>query len=333
MKKADSKTILVVDDQQDVREALRLMLTSEGFAVALASTPEQALNKMADEVPSLVLFDMNYRRDTTSGQEGLDLLHAMQTKYADDAIPLVAMTAWGSIDLAVNAVKQGASDFIEKPWENQRLLSLIRTQLERSKATRSAAKLGALNRIQRENSQAKNFVAESKAMQKLLEMAHQIAQSDASILITGDNGSGKSLIAEQIHRWSPLVDAVFVSVNMGSIPESLFEAEMFGHARGAFTDAIEARAGRFELADEGTLFLDEVGNLPMPQQAKLLRVLETGEFERVGETRTRKVRVRVIAATNADLPAMVERGEFRRDLYFRLNTIELNIPSLAERRD
>ena len=328
-----STTILVVDDQQDVREALRLMLSSEGYTIALAATPVKALGKMAEELPGLVLFDMNYSRDTTSGQEGLDLLQAMQDKYADDEIPMIAMTAWGSIDLAVHAVKQGASDFIEKPWENARLLNLIRTQLERSNATRKAAQLGALNRMQRDDNQPQGFVAESEPMQKLLEIARQVAQSDASILITGDNGAGKSLIAEQIHRWSPLADAVFVSVNMGSIPESLFEAEMFGHAKGAFTDAVEARAGRFELADGGTLFLDEVGNLPMPQQAKLLRVLETGEFERVGETRTRKVKVRVIAATNADLPAMVENGEFRRDLYFRLNTIELNIPSLAERRD
>ena len=326
-------SILVVDDQQDVREALRLMLTSEGFQVELASSPEQALKKLDAELPALVLFDMNYSRDTTSGQEGLALLQAMQAEYADEGIPFIAMTAWGSIDLAVNAVKRGASDFIEKPWENQRLLNVIRSQLDRSSATRKAERLGQLNRIQREDNQTQGVIAESESMQKLLAIARQVAQSDASILITGDNGAGKSLIAEQIHRWSPLADAVFVSVNMGSIPETLFEAEMFGHAKGAFTDAVEARAGRFELADGGTLFLDEVGNLPMAQQAKLLRVLETGQFERVGETRTRKVKVRVIAATNADLPAMVERGEFRRDLYFRLNTIELVIPPLAERPD
>ena len=333
MKSTDSKSILVVDDQQDVREALRLMLESDGFQIKLAASPDQALEQMRQELPSLVLFDMNYTRDTTSGQEGLDLLHEMRAHYADDDIPFIAMTAWGSIDLAVEAVKRGASDFIEKPWENQRLLNVIRSQLQRSSATREAERLGQLNRIQREDNQTQAVIAESESMQKLLAIARQVAQSDASILITGDNGAGKSLIAEQIHRWSPLADAVFVSVNMGSIPEALFEAEMFGHAKGAFTDAHEARAGRFELADQGTLFLDEVGNLPMAQQAKLLRVLETGQFERVGETRTRKVRVRVIAATNADLPAMVERGEFRRDLYFRLNTIELVIPPLSERPD
>ena len=333
MKSTDSKSILVVDDQQDVREALRLMLESEGFQIKLAASPDQALERMQQDLPALVLFDMNYTRDTTSGQEGLDLLCEMRAHYAEDDIPFIAMTAWGSIDLAVEAVKRGASDFIEKPWENQRLLNVVRSQLQRSSATREVERLGQLNRIQREESQTQAVIAESQSMQKLLAIARQVAQSDASILITGDNGAGKSLIAEQIHRWSPLADEVFVSVNMGSIPEALFEAEMFGHAKGAFTDAHEARAGRFELADRGTLFLDEVGNLPMAQQAKLLRVLETGQFERVGETRTRRVKVRVIAATNADLPAMVEQGEFRRDLYFRLNTIELVIPPLSERTD
>ena len=323
--------ILVVDDQPDVREALALLLGGEGYQVLDAADPERALSKLREQPVSLVLFDMNYTRDTTSGREGLELLGRM--RVLDDDRPLVAMTAWGSIDLAVQALQQGAVDFLEKPWDNNRLLTIIKTQLERSKALDRARRVGRAAALERADKAPGGIVAMAEGMRKLLDMARRVAASDAPILITGDNGVGKGLIAEQIHRWSPVADEVFVSVNMGSIPESLFEAEMFGHARGAFTDAREARAGRFELADGGTLFLDEVGNLPPQQQAKLLRVLETGEFERIGETRTRTARVRLIAATNADLAAMVEAGEFRRDLYFRLNTIELRIPALRERAD
>jgi DNA-binding NtrC family response regulator len=327
---AAAETILVVDDQADVRQAVSLLLADEGYEVIDAADPEQALEILRKQPVSLVLFDMNYSRDTTSGGEGLELLSRMRS--LDEIRPLVAMTAWGSIDLAVQALQQGAADFVEKPWDNNRLLTIIRTQLERAAAMDRARRVGKAAALERADKQPGGIVAEAESMRKLLEMTRRVANSDAPILITGENGVGKGLLAEQIHRWSPVADEVFVAVNMGAIPESLFEAEMFGHAKGAFTDARESRAGRFELADGGTLFLDEVGNLPAAQQAKLLRVLETGEFERIGETRTRRSRVRVIAATNADLPALVEAGDFRRDLYFRLNTIELRIPALRERR-
>ena len=326
-----SSTVMVVDDQPDVREALALLLGGEGYRVIKAADPEESLDLLGEHSVALVLFDMNYSRDTTSGREGLELLAQMRALDGDR--PLVAMTAWGSIDLAVQALQNGAADFLEKPWDNSRLLTIVRTQLEKVSALERARRTGHAAALERADKAPGGIVAEAEGMRKLLDMARRVAASDAPILITGDNGVGKGLLAEQIHRWSPVADEVFVSINMGSIPESLFEAEMFGHARGAFTDAREARAGRFELADGGTLFLDEVGNLPAAQQAKLLRVLETGEFERIGETRTRTARVRLIAATNADLAAMVEAAEFRRDLYFRLNTIELRIPALRERAD
>src|SRR6056297_39804 len=324
-------TVLVVDDQEDVRQALSVLLSGEGYGVETADSPAAALEAMRQQRFGLVLFDMNYSRDTTSGREGLELLEAMLG--VDDEVPMVAMTAWGSIELAVEALKRGAVDFLEKPWDNNRLLTILKTQLERRAALERAERLSRAAELEQRSRVADGIVAESGAMHDLLDMANRVAASDASILITGDNGVGKGMLAEQIHRWSSVADQVFVSVNMGSIPESLFEAEMFGHAKGAFTDAHEARAGRFELADGGTLFLDEVGNLPAAQQAKLLRVLETGKLERVGENRTRNAKVRLVAATNANLPEMVEDGEFRRDLYFRLNTIELDIPPLRDRPD
>jgi len=328
---AQSTGILVVDDQPDVRDALELLLSGEGYRVVAAAGPEAALDALRGGAIGLVLFDMNYSRDTTSGREGLDLLDSMRA--LDETLPMVAMTAWGSVDLAVEALQRGASDFIEKPWENNRLVTIVKTQLERNEAVIRAARLQRNAALEQQARVGDGMIAGSARMRELLDMARRVAASDAALLITGENGVGKGMLAEQIHRWSSVADEVFVSVNMGSIPESLFEAEMFGHARGAFTDAREARAGRFELADGGTLFLDEVGNLPAAQQAKLLRVLETGQFERVGENRTRTSRVRLIAATNADLKAMVADGRFRRDLLFRINTVELRIPALRERRD
>lgn len=321
--------VLVVDDQPDVREAVALLLRGERYGVLKAANPGEALGVLNEHPVELVLFDMNYSRDTTSGREGLELLERMRALDSDR--PLIAMTAWGSIDLAVQALQKGAADFLEKPWDNNRLLTIVRTQLEKTSALQRARRTGRAAALERADKAPGGMIAGAGVMIRLLDMARRVAASDATVLITGENGVGKGLLAEQIHRWSPVADEVFVSVNMGSIPESLFEAEMFGHAKGAFTDAREARAGRFELADGGTLFLDEVGNLPAAQQAKLLRVLETGQFERIGETRTRKATVRLIAATNADLAAMVEDGRFRRDLYFRLNTIELRIPPLRER--
>jgi len=326
---SDRPAILVADDQPDVREAVALLLGGEGYRVIKAADPDAALSALEGDPVALVLFDMNYSRDTTSGREGLELLDRMRALDGDR--PLVAMTAWGSIDLAVQALQKGAADFLEKPWDNNRLLTIVRTQLEKASALKRARRTGRAAALERSDKAPGGMIAESTPMRKLLDMARRVAASDATVLITGENGVGKGLLAEQIHRWSAVAEEVFMSVNMGAIPESLFEAEMFGHAKGAFTDAREARTGRFELADGGTLFLDEVGNLPAAQQAKLLRVLETGQFERIGETRTRTARVRLIAATNADLVSLVESGDFRRDLYFRLNTIELRIPPLRER--
>jgi DNA-binding NtrC family response regulator len=328
-------TLLVADDQRDVRDALRLLLSSEGYRVVLASSPQEALDALKTGPASghirLALLDLNYSRDTTSGREGLSLLETLRLEDPD--LPLVAMTAWGSVDLAVAAMRCGACDFVEKPWDNTRLLTIIRTHLERTSALQSAQKFRAMVGLQQVDKLGNGLVAESACMREVVELARQVAPSQAPVLITGENGTGKSLLAEWLHRWSGRGDEPFVAVNMGSIPESLFESEMFGHVKGAFTDAREARTGRFELADGGTLFLDEVANLPLAQQAKLLRVLESGCYERVGGSRTHTANVRVLTATNADLPAMIAGGRFRRDLYFRLNTLEIRIPPLRERSE
>ncbi len=323
-------TILVADDQPDIRQALRLLLKKEGCQVDCVASPDEVGARLAEGEVDLALLDLNYSRDTTSGREGLELIERIRA--GDPEIPLVAMTAWGSVEVAVAALKAGASDFVEKPWENMRLLTIIRTQLDRARARRNERRYQAISEIQRSGPGADGLVAEARAMKDMLETVRRVAGADASVLITGENGSGKGLVAEMLHRRSARADQPFVAVNMGSIPESLFENEMFGHVRGAFTDAREDRVGRFELADGGTLFLDEIGNLPESQQAKLLHVLESGQFERIGGTRTQTVDVRVIAATNADLPERVRAGTFRQDLYFRLNTIEIRVPSLRERR-
>jgi DNA-binding NtrC family response regulator len=323
-------TILVADDQPEIRQALRLLLRREAWSVREAGSPEEVLTELGHNDVDLALLDLNYCRDTTSGREGLSLIE--QVRKIDPEVPIMAMTAWGSVDIAVKALKQGASDFIEKPWENTRLMQVIRTQLEMARAQRNERRYQAIAEIQRSSPEMQGFVAESDAMQGLMRTVSRVAVADATVLLTGENGTGKGRVADLLHKLSARADKPFVTVNMGSISESLFESEMFGHERGSFTDAREARIGRFELADGGTLFLDEIGNLPESQQAKLLRVLESGEFERIGATRTQKVDVRVIAATNADLSALVDQGRFRRDLYFRLNTIEVHVPPLRQRQ-
>lgn len=323
-----SQTILIADDQDDVREALHLLLTSNGYVVMQASEPVSILESIRTAAPNLVLLDMNYRRDTTSGQEGLTLLK--QIKQHDSDLPVVVMTAWGSVELAMQSVRNGADDFIEKPWDNNRLLSIVKVQVERTAEAKSKRRYQTIARLERDNATSE-LIVDAKPMQQVMQTLQQVAPSHAAIMLRGENGTGKNLLAEQVHAWSDRSDGPLVSVNMGSIPEALFESEMFGHVKGAFTDAREARIGRFELADGGTLFLDEIGNLPLLQQAKLLRVLESGSFEKVGASRTQTVDVRIVAASNADLPAMVESGDFRRDLYFRLNTVEVIIPPLNER--
>ncbi|MGH9568314.1 MAG: sigma-54-dependent transcriptional regulator [Candidatus Angelobacter sp.] len=322
--------ILVADDQTDVREALRLLLKAEGYAIETVSTPGAALQAVVRGEFDVMLMDLNYQRDTTSGQEGMELLRSIQA--ADGRLPIVVMTAWGSVELAVEAMRRGARDFIQKPWDNQRLLSIIHTQVELYRAMRRAERLEAENNLLRTQNRPV-FIAESKAMQPLLTLISRIGPSDANVLITGEHGTGKEVVAVTLHALSTRSGRAMITVNTGGLPEGTFESELFGHVKGAFTDARADRVGRFELADKGTLFLDEIANVPLKQQAKLLRVLETGEMERVGSSKTHRVDVRVLSATNADLKLESAEGRFRPDLLFRLNTVELHIPPLRERKE
>src|SRR5687768_9854192 len=322
--------ILIGDDQPDVLEALRLLLKPEGYLIDTASSPQQLLRAMELKDYDVVLMDLNYTRDTTSGEEGLDLLHRIHT--ADESLPVVVMTAWGTVNVAVEAMRRGARDFIQKPWENERLLSIIRTQTELGRAIRRGRQLEAANQALMADGHSP-LIAQSAAMRPVLDVIARVGPSDANVLITGENGTGKGLVAQALHAVSPRAGKAFISVNMGGLPEGVFESELFGHVRGAFTDAKADRAGRFELADGGTLFLDEIGNIPLSQQAKMLRTIEKGEFERVGSSRTFRASVRLVSATNADLSAEVAAGRFRQDLLFRLNTIQLHLPPLRERRE
>ena len=325
-----SLPILIADDQRDVLEALRLLLKSEDHACRAFGDPGAALAAVKSTQFSVALIDLNYTRDTTSGAEGLELLKAL--KRADADLPVVVMTAWGSIDLAVEAMRLGAGDFIEKPWDNTRLISVLRNQIALGAALRREQRLRAENRLLRDDDDHE-FIAGSRAMQPVMTLIERVAPTDANVLVLGENGSGKGVVARLIHRRSRRAERALVKVNMGGLADSVFEAEMFGHVRGAFTDAKTDRVGRFEAADGGTLFLDEIANIPYPQQAKLLRVVEDGELERVGSSRTLKVDVRLIAATNADLAAEIAAGRFRKDLLFRLNTVEVHVPPLRERRE
>jgi DNA-binding NtrC family response regulator len=321
--------ILIADDQADILSALRLLLKREGFEVATATSPAGVLDIVAREPVDLALIDLNYARDTTSGAEGLELV--AQLRSSDPDLPVVVMTAWATVDLAVQALHQGAGDFIEKPWDNQRLLSVLRNQVALARARRQGRALAEANAALRGGDA--DVVAGSPAMLEVCRLARQVAPSSASVLVTGEPGTGKSLLASMIHGWSDRAAGPFVSVNAGGLSESVFESEIFGHVRGAFTDAKSDRAGRLEMADGGTLFLDEIGNVPPAQQARLLRALETGEFERVGSSRTQRVDARIVSATNADLQAMVGEGRFREDLLFRINTVEIRLPPLRERRE
>ncbi len=330
MKDSLNHKILIADDQQDVLEALRLLLKPEGYDITAVSSPSALMKAIEEKEFDLVLMDLNYARDTTSGKEGLDLLNRIQS--SDTTLPVIVMTAWGSVDLAVEAIKRGARDFIQKPWDNARLITILSTQAELGQALRKGQRLEAENRMLRDQQRPK-IIAESEAMKPVIQIINRVAASDANVLITGENGTGKGLLARVIHSMSERAAKPLVTVNIGSIPEGVFESEMFGHIKGAFTDAKNDRVGRFELAEQGTLFLDEIANLPTSQQPKLLRVLETGEFERVGTSKTRKTDARIISATNADINVEVEEGRFRRDLLFRLNTVEVFLPPLRERRE
>jgi DNA-binding NtrC family response regulator len=322
--------ILVADDQADVLEALRLLLKGEGFHLETANSPAGILAALDAREFDVILMDLNYARDTTSGEEGLDLLTRIQN--IDNTLPIVVMTAWGSVELAVEAMRRGARDFIQKPWDNARLLAILRTQIELSQALRKGQRLEAENWLLRGEGRPK-IVAESPAMQNILQVIARVGPSDANVLILGENGTGKGIVAQAIHAISTRASRPMVTVNAGGVSEGVFESELFGHVRGAFTDAKADRVGRFELADGGTLFLDEIANVPLSQQAKLLRVIETGEFERLGSSRTRRVNTRILSATNAGIAEEIAAGRFRQDLLFRLNTIEIRLPALRERRE
>src|SRR3954463_3348171 len=322
--------VLIADDQPDVLEALRLLLKGEGYKIDSAGSPAAILEAIDSDEYDAVLMDLNYARDTTSGQEGLDLLS--QLRAHDQTLPVVVMTAWGSVEVAGEAMGRGARDFVQKPWENARLLTIVRTQVELARALRRQHKLEAENRWLKPDVRPM-LIAEAASMRPVLELIQRVGPSEANVLVTGENGTGKGTVAQALHSVSGRAGKGLVTVNAGGLSEGVFESELFGHVKGAFTDAKADRVGRFELADGGTLFLDEIANISLGLQAKLLRVLETGEFERVGSSRTRRVNVRIVSATNANLAEEVGSGRFRQDLLFRLNTIEIQLPPLRGRRE
>jgi DNA-binding NtrC family response regulator len=328
--KTTAARVLAADDQQHILEAIELLLKPQGYKVDAVRSPELAREALASATYDAVLIDLNYTRDTTSGQEGLDLLTEIVS--LDSTLPVIVMTAWGNVGLAVEAMRRGARDFIQKPWENERLLTILRTQVELHRALQHAERLAAENRLLSAQGRPE-FIASAPAMAPVLETITRIAPSDANVLVTGEHGTGKEIVARTIHALSLRASRPLIAVNTGGLAEGVFESEVFGHVKGAFTDARTDRIGRFELADGGTIFLDEIGNVPMRQQAKLLRVIESGEIERVGSSRGKKVDVRIIAATNANLQAAAQNGEFREDLLFRLNTVEIHLPALRERRE
>jgi DNA-binding NtrC family response regulator len=329
------RTVLVIDDHPAVAHALELLFRLHDIRTLSASTPEAGLARLASEPVDLVVADMNFSADTTSGDEGVALFRDIRAAHPD--LPVILLTAWTHLESAVQLVKAGAADYIGKPWDNDKLLATVENLLELAEATRERRRSAKARHARRERLAAAyrlpGIVFASDAMERVVEIACRVARSDVPVLVTGPNGSGKERIAEIVHANSAVCAGPFVAVNCGAIPAELLEAELFGAEAGAFTGAHRARAGRFELADGGTLFLDEIGNLPVAGQAKLLRVLDSGQYQKVGSSQTRAARVRVLSATNADLPALIRTGSFREDLYYRLNVIEIRVPSLGERSD
>lgn len=323
-----SPVVLIVDDRTDVRISARFCLEDNGYKVLEAESPVQAKTLLQAQPIDLLLLDMNFSRDTTSGEEGLALLRWLQKSEHECAA--VAMTAWSNVPLAVEAMQLGAGDFIEKPWKNPRLLQVVSQQLQLRGLRQQNQKLQ--QRLVQQQP-AQGYQWRSPVMTDLFEQLERVAQSDVAILLTGENGTGKSQLAAQLHQQSALADGAFIAVNMGAISEQLFESEMFGHKKGAFTDAREQRIGRFALADGGSLFLDEIANIPLSQQAKLLRVLESGEFEMLGSSQTQRSNARIISATNGDIAKLIEQGQFREDLFYRLNTLSFDVPPLRNRQD
>lgn len=324
-------SLLIADDDPQILTALRIVLAPAGYQLICCSSPTDALQALQQQDFAAALIDLNYQQDTTSGQEGIRLLQ--QLKALDDNLPVIVMTGFGTVELAVAAMKLGAADFIEKPWDNDRLLSVLRTQISLQQQRAASQLLTAQNQLlqQQLSTRPAELIAESTSMQQLMLQLEKLAQSDMNVLLTGENGTGKSMLAEYLHQCSSRREHSFVAVNMGAISENLFESEMFGHVKGAFTDAKTHRVGRFELAQHGTLFLDEIANIPLSQQAKLLRVLEQRQYEKLGCSKTQQADVRIVSATNALLPELVQQGAFRQDLWYRLNTIELQVPPLRQR--
>lgn len=328
------QNILLVDDDKDVLSALKMLLVSEGFTVILTETPDAALESIKTNSFDLVLMDLNYSLDTTSGEEGLALISAI--RKCDEHLPIVVMTGWATIEVAVSTMQNGANDFIQKPWDIDRLIAIINNQIKLANSERNSQKLSQQNQLLQQQVDSEfsgELIEQSAAMKKTLSIIEQVAKSEASVLLTGENGTGKSMFARYIHEHSSRKSASQISVNMGAVTETLFESEMFGHTKGAFTDAKTTRIGRFELADSGTLFLDEIANTPYSQQGKLLRVLEDSEFEKVGGNKTQSVDIRLISATNADLNQAVDNNAFRKDLLYRINTIAIEIPPLRARKE
>lgn len=323
--------VLIVDDDDNILIALKLLLKSEGMDCIACHSPQQALLAARREACQLALVDLNYVDDTTSGKEGLALITSL--RGIDEDLPIIAMTGWGTIGIAVEAMRRGAADFVEKPWDdNNRLLTTIRTQMKLRAAQGREKRLSAENALLREHGESEMLICQSPAMAQVLSVARRVAASPMPILITGENGTGKSLLATYVHRHSPYAHGPFISVNMGAISETTFESEMFGHTKGAFTDAKTERIGRVELAEQGTLFMDEIANMPLSQQAKILRLLEQRSFEKLGSSYTRQANVRFVSATNADLESLISERGFRQDLLYRLNGVTLKIPALRERR-
>ena len=329
------RTILVIDDNPAVITALEVLFSLRDIRTLKAATPHEGLGVLERERVDLVVQDMNFQADTTSGEEGIALFRAIRERQPD--LPVILLTAWTHLETAIELVKAGAADYLAKPWDDNKLLASVENLLELGESTREVSKLRGERRANRNALQRRfdlrGIVFASSAMERLVELACQVARADAPVLITGPNGAGKERIAEIVHYNSAVKAGPFVQVNCGALPTDLIEAELFGAEAGAYTGANKAREGRFEVADGGTLLLDEIGNLPPNGQMKLLRVLETGQFERLGSSKTRQVKVRVISATNADLVQMIHQGRFREDLYYRLNVIELTLPPLAARPD
>ena len=329
-----TKKILIADDDVNIIASLKYLLADEDLHVIAVTTPESAIETINNEIVDVALLDMNFHKDTTSGDEGIQLVKSIMA--LEQNIAIIVMTGWATIDIAVEAMQNGASDFVQKPWKNERIINAIKTQLQLTEITKVQQRLTQQNKLLTSQAHPENradIIAKSAVMQELLATLDDLAQSDMSILLTGDNGTGKSMLASYVHNVSNRSQYSFVPVNMGAIPESLFESEMFGHVKGAFTDAKEDRIGRFEMAELGTLFLDEIANIPIQQQAKLLRVLEEQKYEAVGSSKSHHANVRIISATNSDLSEEIASNNFRSDLYYRLNTIELRVPSLNERQE